>query len=178
MIILFLLATVLILGLTFYLFGKIRGTHLEANVSPKTLENLSDTFKLNPETNPTFTITITGEELTAASGGQLAVGSWQIKNLEFKIDELGVEVDGQLVKIFTFNLKIISVPEVSDGKVKLKVKKINAGRLPIPGFFRAEIEKALNNLLDKNFASIYDNYQVTEVKLAQDQMLISGKLKK
>lgn len=178
MIILFLIVSLLAIALTIFLFGKIRGANLENNFLPKKLETLSDKFVLGPENNPTFTLTVTENELTAASGGELAVGGWQIKNLEFKIDELMIEVDGQLVKIFKFNLKIFSLPEVVDGKVKLKIQKISAGGLGMPGFFRVEMEKALNNLLDKNFASIYENYQVTDIKLNQDEMLISGKLKK
>ncbi len=178
MIILFVLAAFLILGLTFFLYSKIRKVHLTTNLPVKSFSALE-----NPN-SPTFTLAITGEELTAASGGELTVGSWQIQNIKYIINELGIEIDGQLVKIFKFDLKITSLPEVSEGppageagKLKLKIQKINAGRLGLPGFFRVEVENALNNLLDENLADVYKTYQVTDVKLGEDKIIISGKLK-
>lgn len=176
MIILFVLMALIVGGLTFYGGSKIR----TVRISPKRAsENFSNKFQLNPQVNPTFSIPISAKDLNSMAGGILSTGGWQVQNLEFSIDELGIETKGELVKLklIKFNLQMMSMPEISDGKLKLKVQKVMVSRLNLPGYFRTEIEKSLNNILDENFASLYENYQVNDVQLEQDQMLISGKLK-
>lgn len=176
MIILFVLMALVVGGLTYYLVSKIRMLSLP---SKGATENFSNKFQLNPEVNPTFSIPISAEDLNSIVGGILSIGAFQIQNLEFSINELGIENNGELVKLklVKFHLKMLSIPEISDGKVKLKVQKVMVSRLNLPGYFRTEIEKSLNNLMDENFATLYENYQATDVKLEQDQMIISGKLK-
>ena len=59
----------------------------------------------------------------------------------------------------------------------MTVEKINFGRLLVPNILLNDLEKNINEMMDENFAGLYENYQVDEIKLEHDKMIIKGSLK-
>lgn len=167
-------------GLTVYVFYKVKqaGFSIE-KLYPSTVskESFLAKLKIDKQKNPTFSITINSQELTSVLGSGIKATTFEIKDVQAEIDEINIIVFGKLTKPLKADIKIETAPSPQDGKVFLKVTKITAGKLVLPGFLNSEIEKALNNLMDENFVTLYENYQVSDVKLEQDSMIISGRLK-
>jgi len=173
---LFVLMALIVGSLTFFLASKIKTLSLP---SPTALENFSSKFQLNPQSSPTFSIPITADDLNSMAGGLLSVGGLQVQKWQFSINELGIETTGELVKfkLIKFHLKMFLIPEIADKKLKFKIQKVMVSRLNLPGYFRVEIEKSLNHWLDENFQELYQNYQVENIALKKNEMIISGRLK-
>lgn len=164
---------------TVYLFYKIKqaGFSIE-KLYPSTVSKESFLAKLKiGKENPTFSITITQQELTSVMANGLKTISFEIKETQTIIDSSGVTFYGKLIKPLKADIKIETVPKIKDGKIFFEVAQTSAGKLVLPRFLNSEIEKALNNLMDENFATLYENYNVEKIELQKDQMEVSGRLK-
>ncbi len=165
--------------LTFFLYREIKKINFSATkIYPSAISKQSfiDKLKLDKNQNPTFSIVVTAEELTSLAADGIRAFSLEINEAQIEIENSRTIVYGKLIKPLKSDIKIEAVPEVEKGKIKMSVEKVSAGKLTLPGMLNLEIEKALNKMMDENFSSLYENYQVEKVELRQDEMVISGKL--
>lgn len=166
-------------GVTIYFFYKIKQSGFTINrlyPSNVSKQNFQDKLKISKE-NPTFSVTVTSAELTSLAGDGIKTLTFEIKDIQIEINSQSLIIYGKLTKPLKSDIKIETAPKVFEGKIYFKVEKISAGKLILPSFLNNEVEKALNNLMAENFATLYENCQVEKVELENDQMIISGKLK-
>lgn len=170
----------LVLGLIMvYLFRMIKQVNLpmkKVSVSTETSANFADKIA-NLNGSPTFSITLTSEELTALTQAGISATGFSLKDIQVVVTTQDLEIYGKLLLPFSSDVKIYADPMIESGKVHFKIKSISAGKLTLPGLLSNQIEKALNQLLDQNLANLYQNYQAEQVSLQSDKMMISGKLK-
>ena len=160
--------------------GKIKEINLSYKVVvPSESARQSFTEKLNViwQNNPTITLVITAGELTTLSSAGFSGTNFILKDIQFIISPKQMDIFGTLRKPLGSNLKITTFPQVENAKVKMKIQSIDAGKLRLPGILYSEVEKVLNSFLDTNLASFYEKYEVEEVFLQENQMVIKGKLK-
>lgn len=166
--------------LAFWGVKKIKQINLSYRaVVPSESARQSFIEKLNAtsQNSPTITLTITAEELTTLASTGLSGTNFILKDIQFIISPKQMEIFGTLTKPLGSNLKITTFPQVENAKVKMKIQSIDAGKLRLPGILYTEVEKVLNSFMDANLASFYEKYEVEEVFLEEDQMVIRGKLK-
>ena len=168
--------------LTIYLYHEIKKVDFSLHeVYPTTAsqENFQKKLQLNPAENPTFSIAITVEDLDSiAANGIKTAPALEVKDIQFQIDQSQIIIYGKLNKPLKADLKMETIPRVSDDKINFKISKITAGKISLPNLLNSQIEQALNKLMDENFQPLYENYQVDKIELQNSQMVISGKLKK
>ena len=180
MIIFFVGVLIVLGGLSIYLFYQIKQMNFTVRkIYPSAVSksNLSEKLALDPEKNPEFSLTLTSEELTSVLSPGIKTLALEIKESQANISRGGVLVSGKLVKPLKSDIQIETQPKVKDGKIRFETQKITAGKLILPKFFYEEFSSTLNVTFDQNFSKLYENYQVTEIKLNQDEMIISGRLK-
>ena len=167
--------------LTVYLFYQVKQLNFSfRKIYPSQISKtrFGEKLQLNPKEATEFSIVLTSEELTAIAAGGINSLLMEVKEVQMEIFPEKILVSGRLIKPLKADLQIETVPEISEGKIKLKTQKITAGKLVLPGFLSKEIEKTLNGFIDGKFAPLYKNYQVEEIELEKDKMTISGRLKK
>lgn len=170
----------LVVGLlVFFLFRFLKQTNLSGQISNviTAKSSLLDKLNFSQVKNPEIQISVREEELNSLFSNGIQSGIFELQDVNFQINELNLEILAQVRKPIRSQGQILATPVVNDGKIKLEVTNVKIGRLPIPGFTRSGLEKALNGVLDENFRSLYENYQVTEIKLKKDEMIITGRLK-
>lgn len=171
---------ILTVGLTFYLFRQIKKVNFSFAIVSSTLEDKNkflEKMKLNPQENQTFALKITSEELTSLVTEGLSIRNFLIKDLQMLIDKEGIKIFGMLIKPLSSKIKIETAPVVEDGKIKLTIKKVQAGSLILPKYFFLDLENSLNAMTGQIFEGLYQNYQVEKIELEINQMTIFGKLK-
>ena len=179
MVIFFIALALIVGGVTYYLFRQIKTINISIRrVSPSNITKNDFVSKLNiPNNSPTFTIPITSAELTSLASAGINATGFSISDVQVLINLQNIEIFGKLTKPFSADIKITALPEVQAGKLRFKVTNTSAGKLTLPGLINSQIESSFNNLLDQNFANLYQNYQVEQITLESDTMNISGKLK-
>lgn len=179
MAIFFIVLAIIVGFVTYYLVRQIRTINVTVRkINPSSLSKNNLLQKLNIDKNsPTFTITITSEELTSLVSGGISATGFSISDVQVLINPENIEIFGKLTKPFSADIKITALAEVQDGKLRFKVTNTSAGKLTLPGLINSQIESAFNNLIDQNFANLYQNYQIEQVSLESDRMNISGKIK-
>lgn len=175
----FVALTIFASAVTIFLFYKIKQTNFSIEkFYPSDTSKDNFLAKLQIEKfSPTFSITITEQELSSVITRGISAVTFEIQNIQAVIDTENIIFYGKLTKPLKADIKIETAPTVKDGKIYFQTKKISAGKLILPGFLNAEIEKALNKMMDENFNNLYKNYNVENIQLGQDEMIINGKLK-
>lgn len=179
MAILFGIIFIIVTGITVYVVKAIKQIQIsEKFVKPSisAKNSFQEKLKLEPLSNPTFTVTFSSEELTSVLG-EITAGSFTIKDTQIIIEENGINIFGTIISPVKTEIKIASIPQIEDGKIKIEVGNFTAGKLSLPQIFKNQIERSTNALLDKNFAPLYENYQVEDIKLTKDLMIVTGKIK-
>lgn len=178
MVIFFAVLLILLIILTVYLYREIKKVNVSVrSVFPTEATKENFNKKLADISSPTFSITITADELTNITSAGLKNLTFEIQNVQFEINEKNVITYGKLSKPLKSDIQIESRPKIAAGKIFFQVERVTAGKLVLPGFLNSEIQKAINNLMDENFQGLYQNYQVENISLENNQMIISGKLK-
>lgn len=179
MILLFVFLLIVAISGTFYLYKEIKKINISSKIITATFENRNSfNKKISLDSHPAvFEIAVTSEELTAVLSEGISAQNFIIKNIQAIIDNNGINIYGTLVKPLSSQIKIETVPKVEQGKVKFTVNKITAGKLTLPKFITNQVENALNKAMDQNFTKLYENYEVQNINLFIDKMIISGKLK-
>ena len=176
----FIVLSIIASTVTIYLFYKIKQSSFSierfySEASSK--DNFFAKLKINKDKNPTFSLIITGQELTSVMASGVGSITFEIKEIQVAIDTSEVILYGKLIKPLKADIKIETKPTVQDGKVFFEISRVSAGKLILPGFLNSEIEKSLNKMMDENFQKLYENYQVENISLEKNQIIISGKLK-
>jgi len=178
MVIFFAILLILLIILTVYLYREIKKVNLSIrSVYPTETTKENFNKKLTDIGSPTFSVVVTADELTNIASSGLKNLTFEIQNIQFEITEKNVITYGRLTKPLKSDIQIESLPKIAAGKIFFQAKQVTAGKLVLPRFLNSEIEKAINNLMDENFQGLYKNYQVENVSLENNQMIISGKLK-
>lgn len=163
--------------IVFFLVREIK----KINLSPQKINtsfSLQESFnKKITVTDPEFTTEITSEELTSIMGDGLKLGQFDIKDVQITVDKDGLNIYGNTKMIVKTNFKVETTSKAENGKIKIAVNKISAGRLSLPGILKSQIEENLNQYFDNKFSNLYQNYQIEKIELEQNKMIISGKLK-
>ncbi|MBM2821061.1 MAG: hypothetical protein HW405_821 [Candidatus Berkelbacteria bacterium] len=160
-----------------YQVKQINVTFPQFNLTESIKNSLSKKLNSKNLTNPQLDMVITSEEFSSIVSPGIKTSILEIDQMQAKIYETDIKIFGKLIKPLKSDIEITAVPIIQDGKIKLEIQKINAGKLSLPGLLNNEIEKSINKLLDANFASIYQQYQAKETKLHADELEIIGQLK-
>lgn len=166
--------------LTIYFYKQIKKVNISFNkISPSSVSENSFIQKLaiDPQKNSSFFISVTSEELTTVSSKGVKTFAFEMKDIQVEIGLENILSFGKMTKPLKSDMKIQTLPKVQNDKVYFEVIKISAGKLTLPGLLSSEIEKGLNKLMNENFQSLYENYKVENIKLQENQMIISGSLK-
>lgn len=166
--------------LVYWGVSKIKEINLSYKVvvpSESARQSFAEKLNVVLQKNPALTLVVTAEELTTLASAGFSGTNFILKEIQFIIDPKQIEIFGTLTRPLGSNVKIITFPQVENAKVKMKVQSIDAGKLRLPAILYSEVEKVLNSFLDINLASFYEKYEVEEVFLEEDQMVIKGKLK-
>lgn len=180
MIIFFSILLVVTSLLTIYIYQKIKKINISFDKyypSAVSQDSFRQKLSIDPNTNPSFSIAITSQELTAATSRGINTLTLAIENISADINTANLIFFGKMTKPLKSDLEIVTIPKVENKKIVLEIENMTAGKLTIPGILSSEIQKAFNALLDENFENLYKNYQVEKIELQADQMIISGKLK-
>lgn len=180
MLIFFGVLLVVSISFVYYCYREIKQSNLASKVVNFTFQDKENFYKklmVASDDEKTFEITVASRELTAIMSEGISFQNLLLKNIQVIIRQEGIDIFGTLTKPLSSEVSIITVPEVSDGKVRLEVKKITAGRLSLPKYFNSKLAESLNSLMDKNFSTLYNEYEIEQIELKEDKMLIRGKLK-
>lgn len=162
-----------------YLFYQIKADFSFKSL-PTSLEEknkFSAKINLNPQLSPSFELVITSEELTASVQEGFSLNNLAVKDIQMVVHEKGVDAFGALVRPLNAKIYLLFQPKADQGQINFEVKKIKAGNLALPQFLSSQFDKPINELLARNFAPLYKNYQVENIELFDDKMIIRGKLK-
>lgn len=179
LIIFFVILLVITLSGAIYCYRQIKKINLSSKIVTSSSEDKNNFInKLQPESGAqTFEISITSEELTAVTSGGIAGKNLLIKNTQVIISADDIIIYGSLVKPISSELKIKTIPKVVDKKIKFEVQSATAGDLGLPNFINQYISDGLNKAMDENFSKLYQDYEVLNINLFSDKMVISGKIK-
>lgn len=179
MIIFFVVLLIMAIGGTFYCYRKIKKINFSSKTVQSTFQDKNNFFeklKLDPS-QTTFEIVVTSEELTAIAAEGISGRNFIIKNIQAIIQNESIDIYGSLVKPLSSQIKIQTMPKVDNGKIKFEIQKFTAGDLNLPKFISNEVADVLNKTMDQKFQELYANYQVQNINLFDDTMIISGTLK-
>lgn len=163
-----------------YFVKAIKQINLSGNSVQPSYEaknTLIQKLKINEISNPEIQITITSEELTTLASEGLSGTGYLLKNIQILIDENSINIFGKLIKPLRSDVKITTIPTIKNDKIVIEVKNITAGKLKLPNILNSSIESSLNKLMDENFNSLYQNYEIKSLELKKDQMIINGIIK-
>lgn len=179
LILFFLGLLILVISGIIYCYREIKKINLSSKSIVSTLQDKNSFYeKLKPEIGQeTFEITITSKELTAITAEGISGKNFIVKNIQIIISQKSVDIFGTLTKPLSSQIKIETVPKVTNGKVEFEILRFTAGDLALPKFINNEVASALNKTMDQNFQDLYQNYEVQVINLFDDKMIISGKLK-
>ncbi len=164
---------------TIYCYREIKKINFSSKIITATFQDKNDFYdKLKILSGQEdFEITVTSAELTAITAEGISGKDFIIKNIQVIISNTGVDIFGTLTKPLSSQIKIETIPKVLNGKIDFEVSRFTAGSLAMPKFIKNEIASALNKAMDQNFDKLYKNYEVKNINLQDDKMIISGKLK-
>jgi len=177
MVIFFGLLLILIVILTIYLAKVINQKNINPqNLLPLMLEKIRNDENISAK-NPTLNLRVTADELNSILPETIKSYSLSIENPKISISESGMMITGKLVTPIKIPVEMTALVLPKEGKISVKVVKSKMGFISMPGMVRAGIEDSLNQLMDTNFAQIYQNYEVNNIELGENQMTIFGNLK-
>ena len=171
------LLLILIVILTIYVAKIINRENINPqNLLPLILERIQNDENISAK-NPTLNLTVTADELNSILPENLKSYSLNLENPKISISESGMLIKGQLATPIKIPVEMTALVLPKEGKISIKVVKSKMGLIPLPGIVRAGIENSLNELMDKNFAQVYETYEVNNIELGENQMTIFGNLK-
>lgn len=140
-----------------------------------TLTGLSKIDLLNK--NPTVEVPVTSDELTALIQTGLTGMGVNLTDSKAEITASQIIVTGKIQIAIKTGCAMTVLPSVKDDKLFLSIVKLQSWKISVPGVIRSGLEKSLNEIMDKNLESFYQNYKATDVQLEEGKMIIFGKLK-
>lgn len=179
MVVFFVVVLILALIIVFLLFKSFKNRADFSSQAPnlQTVYKLfTEKLKVDSSTQPTFQISLNSQDLENLFQ-EVSVGGIKVKNIDVVIDELGVVFFGAMTENLKQSVRVSTVPQVENGKIKMEVNKITIGTFAVPQIFYPVTESSLNSLLDKNFENLYKQYKVERIELSTDKMIIYGSLK-
>ena len=169
--------TIFFIILTIYLAQVINQSNITAqNILPLISDKIKNDEKILAK-DPILKLVITADELNAILPETIKSYSLSLENPEISISESGMMITGKLAAPIKIPLEMTALVLPKEGKISVKVVKSKMGFISMPGMVRAGIEDSLNQLMDTNFAQIYQNYEVNNIELGENQMTIFGNLK-
>lgn len=122
-------------------------------------------------------ITLTNEDMSALLSEGLSLQSFLLKEIQVQIMPTETLIYGRLVKPLKSKVVISAVPRVKDGKINFEVSGITAGNLNFPKILNDQVGKSLTDLVNTKLAPIYAKFDVQEIILEENQLIIKGKAK-
>ncbi len=118
-------------------------------------------------------VTITEEELTAL----LKQDNYQLKDANLAIDPDEIEAFGYLEEgNYNTHLTVGFVPEITDGQLDFKFKRVKMGKMPIPVW---GINFAAQRIIEKQQEAINKTVKyIDEIKLEKGKIRIKGNIRK
>jgi len=169
---------ILLIILTMYIAKAINQKNINPqNLLPTILEKIQSDENISAK-NPTLKLTVTADELNSILPETIKSYSLNLENPKISISESGMLITGHFAAPIKIPLEMTALVLPKEGKISVKVVKSKMGFISMPGMVRAGIENSLNQLMDKNFAQIYETYEVNNIELGENQMTILGNLKK
>jgi len=157
-------------------------------VTPEEVKNFSAdiTNKLEQEVKSQIKPGVTGQEveisleftekeLTALLRNLTANGDLPFGNSQISITPEGLEIFGEINEPKKTYLSVNLKPEIKDGDLKIKIKKIKIGTLPLPAIFgNFLVEKFLNTQLDEVRDEIAKIGKLENIKLDEGKITLQG----
>lgn len=169
--------TISVVGLIIYFARFINQKNINiGNILPLITEKISRDENIRAK-NPTLQLVVTADELNSILPESLKSYSLSLENPKITIAEQGILISGQLATAIKIPAEMTALALPKEGKVNIKIVKSKMGFVSLPGMVRAGIENSLNQLMDANFAQIYEIYEVNNIELGENQMTILGNLK-
>ncbi len=170
------------------IFYKLPVPQRVVTVTPEEIKNFSAdvTKKLEQEVASQIKPGVTGQkveisleftekELTALLQNLTTNGDSPFKNSQISVTPEGLEIFGEINEpkktYLTVNLK----PEIRDGDLKIKIKKIKIGTLPLPAIFgNFLVEKFLNAQLNEIRDEIGKAGELKNISLDEGKITLRG----
>lgn len=179
MLIFFLVILIGAIGSTIYCYTKLKAINFSSKTILATFQDKNDFYdklKIQPD-QENFEITLTSAELTAITAEGISGKNFLIKNVQVIISKDDVEIFGTLIKPLSAQIKITTLPQAENGKIKFEVLSLKVGHLSMPKFIQNNIEAVLNQAMDQNFQALYETAEVQTIVLFDDKMIIGGKVR-
>jgi hypothetical protein len=124
------------------------------------------------------TLVITEEELTsflASQQDKMENDRVAVKEVSMVITPQFLEAYGQLVKPIKSRLKIIFLPSVKDGRLKVNIKTVEAGKVKLPKFIIGELNVLLEGAIQESVKRGSITY-ITGLELRDGELAITGRM--
>jgi hypothetical protein len=176
----FVVLAVILGGITFYLYWQITHGGILANKSNTNLtaQTTQDKIKnIHPDAFGEFRLVLSSEDMTNLLSEGISVNNLVMKDVYVSINPSSIVTYSTLTKPLSSKMAIELVPKTQSGQVQFTVQKITAGNLTIPSFMVSGLSNNFSNMVNAKFNSLYNDYEITHVNLAENQMEIIGKIK-
>ena len=168
---------ILIVILTIYIAKVINQKNINPqNLLPLIVEKIQSDENISAK-NPTLKLIVTADELNSILPENLKSYSLSLEDPKISISESSMLITGKIALPIKIPLEMTALALPKEGKISVKVVKSKMGFISMPGMVRAGIENSLNQLMDTNFAQIYETYEVNNIEMGENQMTILGNLK-
>lgn len=175
----FLILLIGALGGTIYGYSQIKKINFSAKTILATFQDknsFDEKLKFASEQED-FEIILTSKELTAVAAEGISGKNFMIKNIQVIVEQDKVDVFGTLTKPLNSQIKIKTVPQAENGKIKFIVREFKTGSLSMPKFINNRVQNGLGQAMTQNFQTLYETAEVQTIDLFDDRMVIRGQLK-
>lgn len=177
MVIFFGIILIVIIILTIYVAKIINRENINVqNLLPLISEKIHNDENIIAK-NPTLNLVVSADELNSILPKSLKSYSLTLENPKIAISQSGMLITGELATPIKIPVTMTALVLPKEGKVNINIVKSKMGFISLPGVVRAGVENSLNELMDTNFAEIYQSYEVNNIILAENQMTIVGNIK-
>jgi hypothetical protein len=119
-----------------------------------------------------FKIEITQEELTSYLVYYPPKNKNEIENPQVVITPKEVELFGKIKEPINTVVKVIFIPWIQNGKLKINIQKIYCGSVRAPSFLINKLQESLSEQLEKSLPR--EDFYITNIQLKDGKMIISG----
>ncbi len=123
-----------------------------------------------------FKIEITQEELTSYLVYYPPKNKIEIENPQIVITPEEVKLFGKTKKPVSTAFKVVFIPWIQNGKLKINIKKIYCGSVGIPSFLVSQLQENITEELEKSLPK-EENFYITNIQLKDRKMIIIGEIK-
>lgn len=177
MIIAALVVLLLLAGVVLYVYYRINhgGFTAKQKNSTSTIQEVNTKLQ-NPtiDKNGKIQLILTSDELNTLLSEGLTTDNFLLKDIQVTINSQNILIYGTLIKPMSSKITVTAVPEVSNGKINLKINSVTAGSINLPAVITKSSSDSITELLNKKLQTFYDKYTAESVTLKENQIIIVG----